>query len=78
MYHLRDPWQNTVGCFEYRLNAEKNISGMFKTAEMHRDALVKTLALRGGGDILTGLKSTGHFTTKASQWSVSGSCVGGA
>jgi hypothetical protein len=57
---------------ECKLTTEQNFSGMFKTAEIHRDALVRTLALRGDGDVMAGLKSTSHFTTKASQWSVNG------
>jgi hypothetical protein len=64
-----------VGSIEHGLNTKQSVSGMFKTAEIHRDALVKTLALRGDGDILAGLKSAGHFTTKASQWSVSSFCT---
>ena len=43
---------------------------MFKTAELHRDALVRVLGLRGGGDVLRGLQSTVPWTIKAIQWFV--------
>ncbi|KZM24449.1 uncharacterized protein EKO05_0001519 [Ascochyta rabiei] len=55
---------NAVSC----ITAASVFSGMFKTAVLHRDALVRLLAHRGDGDILAGWQSTGYFTRKASQW----------
>lgn len=43
---------------------------MFKTAVLHRDALVRLLTLRGDGNLQAGWESTTYFTRKASQWSV--------
>ncbi|KAF9695727.1 hypothetical protein EKO04_006059 [Ascochyta lentis] len=55
---------NAVSC----ITAAAVFSGMFNTAVLHRDALVRLLAHRGDGDILVGWQSTGYFTRKASQW----------
>ncbi|KAJ4361615.1 hypothetical protein N0V95_001691 [Ascochyta clinopodiicola] len=55
---------NAVSC----ITAAAVFSGMFNTAVLHRDALVRLLAHRGDGDILAGWQSTGYFTRKASQW----------
>lgn len=41
---------------------------MFKTAEIHRDALVRVLRLRGNGDIIAGLSTAVPWTVKAIQW----------
>lgn len=41
---------------------------MFKTAELHRDALIKLLSIRGDGDILKGLRSITPWSAKAVQW----------
>ncbi|KAF2631959.1 hypothetical protein BU25DRAFT_136553 [Macroventuria anomochaeta] len=55
---------NAVSC----ITAAAVFSGMFNTAVLHRDALVRLLTLRGDGDISVGWQSTGYFTRKASQW----------
>ncbi|KAF1364685.1 hypothetical protein EJ07DRAFT_97035 [Lizonia empirigonia] len=55
---------NAVSC----ITATAVFSGMFNTAVIHREALVRLLTLRGKGDILAGWQSTGYFTRKASQW----------
>ncbi|KAJ8113753.1 hypothetical protein OPT61_g4187 [Boeremia exigua] len=55
---------NAVSC----ITAAAVFSGMFNTAVLHRDALVRLLTCRGDGDLLKGWQSTGYFTRKASQW----------
>ncbi|KAJ4986935.1 hypothetical protein SVAN01_07613 [Stagonosporopsis vannaccii] len=50
------------------ITAAAVFSGMFKTAVLHRDALIRLLTLRGGGDLHEGWKSTSYFTRKSSQW----------
>lgn len=55
---------NAMGC----ITATALFSGMFDTAVLHRDATVRVLAFRGGGDILEGIKSVAPFTAKALQW----------
>ncbi|KAF2856341.1 hypothetical protein T440DRAFT_105857 [Plenodomus tracheiphilus IPT5] len=53
-----------IGC----ITAAASFSGMFKTAELHSDAMVRLLRIRGDGDILAGLRSTAPWTAKALQW----------
>ncbi|KAI8936315.1 hypothetical protein NX059_006731 [Plenodomus lindquistii] len=53
-----------IGC----ITAAASFSGMFKTAELHRDAMVRLLSIRGNGDILAGLLSAAPWTIKALQW----------
>lgn len=43
---------------------------MFKIAELHRDALLRVIRLRGNGDMLRGLEKVSPWTVKAMQWSV--------
>jgi hypothetical protein len=45
-------------------------TGMFDTAVIHCDALIKVLEIRGKGDVLQGLYATGQWTRKALQWYV--------
>ncbi|KAF1923952.1 uncharacterized protein M421DRAFT_302188 [Didymella exigua CBS 183.55] len=56
---------NAVAC----ITAAAVFSGMFDTAIVHRDALIRLLTLRGDGDVRVGCQSTSYFTRKASQWS---------
>jgi hypothetical protein len=55
---------NAMGC----ITATASFSGMFETAALHRDATLRVLTIRGGGDILEGIKSTAPWTAKALQW----------
>lgn len=55
---------NALAC----IAAVATFSGMFSTAVLHRDAMVKILTLRGNGDTLKGLQDTGQWTRKALQW----------
>jgi len=57
---------NAMGC----ITATASFSGMFETAALHRDATLRVLTLRGGGDILDGMKSLPRWTAKALQWYV--------
>lgn len=50
------------------ITAAASFGGMFKTAELHRDALVRLLSMRGGGDLIAALQSTAPWTAKAIQW----------
>ncbi|RYF39707.1 MAG: hypothetical protein EOO38_22895, partial [Cytophagaceae bacterium] len=45
-------------------------TGMFDTAIVHRDALIRVLSNRGNGDILKGLQTTSIWATKTVQWYV--------
>jgi hypothetical protein len=44
-------------------------AGMFDTATMHRNALIKILGMRGDGNVLEGVYTTSQWTRKAIQWS---------
>lgn len=44
---------------------------MFSTAVMHRDAMVRMLAIRGEGSIAKGFRSIGNWGRKSVQWFVS-------
>ncbi|KAF1840827.1 uncharacterized protein K460DRAFT_294785 [Cucurbitaria berberidis CBS 394.84] len=55
---------NCLSC----ITATACCSGMFQTAEVHRDALIRVLTLRGGGDIVKGIQSATPWTFKAVQW----------
>ncbi|KAL6708511.1 hypothetical protein ACN47E_002774 [Coniothyrium glycines] len=55
---------NCLAC----ITATASFSGMYKTAELHRDALVRVLGIRGDGDVLKGLLSAVPWTVKAVQW----------
>ncbi|KAJ4367379.1 hypothetical protein N0V83_006961 [Neocucurbitaria cava] len=59
-----DPLLNCLAC----MTATASFAGMFKTAELHRDALIKVLALRGDGDVVQGIKSATTWSVKAIQW----------
>lgn len=50
------------------ITAAASFAGMFKTTELHRDALIRPLYIRGKGDVLAGLQSTTPWTLKALQW----------
>jgi len=43
---------------------------MFETTELHRNAMIRILSIRGDGDILAGLRSLTPWTVKALQWYV--------
>jgi hypothetical protein len=43
-------------------------TGMFDTAVLHRNALIRVLSMRGDGDILTGLQTTSPWSQKTIQW----------
>lgn len=59
-----DSLLNALAC----ITAVATFSGMFRTAVMHRDALIRVLSMRGSGDVLKGLQSTRRWTSKALQW----------
>jgi hypothetical protein len=44
-------------------------TGMFDTATMHHNALIRILGMRGDGDVLQGISTTSQWTRKAIQWS---------
>ncbi|KAF2131418.1 hypothetical protein P153DRAFT_365006 [Dothidotthia symphoricarpi CBS 119687] len=48
--------------------ATANYSGMFSTAALHRDAMLRMLTLRGGGDIIKGFLSVNPWGKKCMQW----------
>ncbi|KAF1915245.1 hypothetical protein BDU57DRAFT_518123 [Ampelomyces quisqualis] len=45
-----------------------SFTGLFDTAIVHRDALVRILSNRGNGDVLKGLQTAGQWTIKTVQW----------
>lgn len=47
---------------------KQSYAGLFKTAVLHRNALVRVLTLRGNGDVLKGLQSAPPWTIKTVQW----------
>ncbi|PVI02053.1 hypothetical protein DM02DRAFT_560465 [Periconia macrospinosa] len=59
-----DPLIRALGCFA----ACACFGGMFEAAQMHSDAMCKTITLRGKGDIAAGFSACTPFTRKASQW----------
>ncbi|CAI6239592.1 unnamed protein product [Periconia digitata] len=59
-----DPLICALGCF----TACAVFGGMFEAAQMHCDALCKTITLRGKGDMAKGFLACNSFTRKASQW----------
>ncbi|KAH7095801.1 hypothetical protein FB567DRAFT_40404 [Paraphoma chrysanthemicola] len=50
------------------ITATASFAGMFKAAELHCDAMVRVLTLRGGGDMLKSLQMVSPWTAKALQW----------
>lgn len=50
--------------------ATASYSGMYDTATLHRSATIRALTIRGGGDIMEGLKSLPPWSCKAIQWYV--------
>jgi hypothetical protein len=50
------------------ITATASFSGMFKAAELHCDAMIRVLTMRGDGDIMKGLQITAPWTSKAVQW----------
>jgi hypothetical protein len=44
--------------------------GMFDTAVMHRNALIRVISIRGDGDILAGLHSTSYWPRETIKWFV--------
>ncbi|KAH7080365.1 hypothetical protein BKA63DRAFT_242390 [Paraphoma chrysanthemicola] len=50
------------------ITATASFAGMFKAAELHCDAMVRVLTMRGGGDMLKALHMVTPWTGKALQW----------
>ncbi|KAF2030170.1 hypothetical protein EK21DRAFT_66221 [Setomelanomma holmii] len=50
------------------ITATASFSGMFWAAELHRDAMIRVLTMRGDGDIIKGMQGTSPWTVKAVQW----------
>ncbi|KAH7385649.1 hypothetical protein BKA66DRAFT_511484 [Pyrenochaeta sp. MPI-SDFR-AT-0127] len=55
---------NCLAC----ITATASYSGIFSTAELHRNALLRVLTLRGNGDVSKGLQSAPPWSIKAVQW----------
>ncbi|KAF2739966.1 hypothetical protein EJ04DRAFT_572689 [Polyplosphaeria fusca] len=53
-----------LACF----TACSNFAGQWKPAELHRDAMVRALELKGDGSAMKGLMSCNSFTRKATVW----------
>lgn len=58
---------NALAC----ITATASFSGMFSTAVLHRNALIRILSIRGNGDVLSGIYTAPRWTRKAIQWYVS-------
>lgn len=50
------------------LTATASYAGMFTTATLHRDAMIRVLKAQGGGDLLKGFRLAPAWTRKAMQW----------
>ncbi|KAF2189489.1 hypothetical protein K469DRAFT_700691 [Zopfia rhizophila CBS 207.26] len=45
-----------------------NFAGNYEAAEIHRDAMVKAVRLKGGGNLWEGIRKFNHFTQRALTW----------